>query len=140
MPEGFLAETIAGSQYITLRSGTILDGSVTLPASAVSPGPDGNTDEETIKTITNPKLGIQSVINARPFEGGRNTETDVEYPDPDANRRGPAEADVVGYTGLADDCDRCVAIGLYAGGFPAKNGLSNVLVQPAMGCPLSRSS
>lgn len=79
VPEGFLAETIAGSQYITLRSGTILDGSVTLPASAVSPGPDGNTDEETIKTITNPKLGIQSVINARPFEGGRNTETDVEF-------------------------------------------------------------
>ena len=79
VPEGFLTETTAGAQYITLRSGTIRDGSVTLPASAVFPGPDGNTPEGTIKTITNPKLGIQSVINAKPFEGGRNTETDAEF-------------------------------------------------------------
>ena len=79
VPEGFLTETTAGAQYITLRSGTIRDGSVTLPASAVFPGPDGNTPEGTIKTITSPKLGIQSVINAKPFEGGRNTETDAEF-------------------------------------------------------------
>ena len=79
VPEGFLAETTAGMQYITLRSGTIQDGSVTLPASAVNPGPDGNTTEGTIKNITNPKLGIQSVTNAKPFEGGRNTETDAEF-------------------------------------------------------------
>lgn len=81
VPEGFLAETTAGTQYITLRSGTIRDGSVTLPASAVNPGPDGNTAEETIKTITNPKLGVQSVTNVKPFEGGRNTETDAEFRD-----------------------------------------------------------
>lgn len=79
VPEGFLAETTAGVQYITLRSGVILDGSVTLPASAVSPGPDGNTLEGTVKNITNPKLGIQSVTNAKPFDGGRNTETDAEF-------------------------------------------------------------
>lgn len=79
VPEGFLAETMAGIQYITLRSGIIRDGTVTVPASAVSPGPDGNTVENTIKTITNPKLGIQSVTNVRPFEGGRNTETDAEF-------------------------------------------------------------
>jgi len=79
VPEGFLAETTAGMQYITLTSGVIVDGSVTLPASAVIPGPDGNTAEETIKTITNPKLGVRSVINAKPFEGGRNTETDAEF-------------------------------------------------------------
>lgn len=79
VPEGFLTETTAGVQYITLRSGTIRDGVVTLPASAVSPGPDGNTPEGTIKTITNPKLGIESVINVKPFEGGRNTETDAEF-------------------------------------------------------------
>ncbi len=79
VPEGFLAETTAGIQYITLKSGMIRDGSVTLPASAVNPGPDGNTAEGTIKTITNPKLGIQSVTNVRLFEGGRNTETDAEF-------------------------------------------------------------
>lgn len=79
VPEGFLAETTVGVQYITLRSGVILDGSVTLPASAVSPGPDGNTLEGTVKNITNPKLGIQSVTNAKPFDGGRNTETDAEF-------------------------------------------------------------
>lgn len=79
VPEGFLAETTAGMQYITLRSGIIRDGSVTLPSSAVSPGPDGNTAENTIRTVTNPKLGIQSVTNVKPFEGGRNTETDAEF-------------------------------------------------------------
>ena len=79
VPEGFLAETTAGTQYITLAAGVIIDGSVTLPASAVVPGPDGNTAEETIKTVTNPKLGVRSVTNVKPFEGGRNTETDAEF-------------------------------------------------------------
>lgn len=79
VPEGFLAETTAGMQYITLSSGIIENGSVTLPASAVTPGPDGNTAEETIKNITNPKLGIQTVTNVKAFEGGRNTETDAEF-------------------------------------------------------------
>lgn len=79
VPEGFLAETTAGIQYVTLSSGVIMGGSVTLPASAAVAGPDGNTTENTIKTITNPKLGIKSVINEKPFEGGRNTETDDEF-------------------------------------------------------------
>lgn len=79
VPEGFLAETTAGTPYITLAAGVIIDGSVTLPASAVIPGPDGNTAEETVKTITNPKLGVRSVTNVKPFEGGRNTETDAEF-------------------------------------------------------------
>lgn len=81
VPEGFLAETTAGIQYITLKSGVIRDGAVTLPASAVNPGPDGNTAEATINTITNPKLGVQKVTNVKPFEGGRNTETDAEFRD-----------------------------------------------------------
>ena len=79
VPEGYLAETIAGQQYITLQSGVILDGSITLPASAVVAGPDGNTDAGTITIITNPKTGITSVSNAASFEGGRNTETDDEF-------------------------------------------------------------
>jgi len=79
VPEGFLTETTAGVQYITLQSGVIRNGSVTLPASAAVAGPDGNTAEGTIKNITNPKLGIKSVINERAFEGGRNTETDDEF-------------------------------------------------------------
>lgn len=79
VPEGFLAETTAGMQYVTLSSGVITGGSVTLPASAAVAGPDGNTAAETIKNITNPKLGIRSVINEKAFEGGRNTETDDEF-------------------------------------------------------------
>jgi len=79
VPEGFLAETTAGMQYVTLASGVITGGSVTLPASAAVAGPDGNTAEGTIKNITNPKFGIKSVINERAFEGGRNTETDDEF-------------------------------------------------------------
>ena len=43
VPEGFLAETTAGVQYVTLRAGVITDGSVTLPASAAVAGPDGNS-------------------------------------------------------------------------------------------------
>lgn len=74
-----MAETTAGVQYVTLRSGTIQSGTVTLPASAVSPGPDGNTAEGTVKNITNPKLGIEAVTNVKPFDGGRNTETDAEF-------------------------------------------------------------
>lgn len=79
VPEGFLAETIAGAQYITLSAGVITDSSATLPASAVIPGPDGNTAENTITNITNPKSGIQAVTNPKRFEGGRNTETDAEF-------------------------------------------------------------
>ena len=79
VPEGYLAETVAGQQYITLQSGVILDGSITLPASAVVAGPDGNTDAGTITIITNPKTGITAVTNAASFEGGRNTETDDEF-------------------------------------------------------------
>ena len=79
VPEGFLAETTAGIQYITLQSGTISDGSVTVPASAVVAGPDGNTIAATITTITNPKYGIEAVTNVSDFEGGRNTETDAEF-------------------------------------------------------------
>lgn len=79
VPEGFLAETIAGAQYITLSSGAIENGSVTLPASATVPGPDGNTPENTITNITNPKSGVLAVTNQKRFEGGRNTETDAEF-------------------------------------------------------------
>lgn len=79
VPDGYLAETPSGAQYITLKSGVITDGGVVLPASAVIPGPDGNTAENTINIITNPMSGILAVSNAKPFEGGRNTETDAEF-------------------------------------------------------------
>ncbi|MBQ8135224.1 MAG: baseplate J/gp47 family protein [Lachnospiraceae bacterium] len=79
VPEGFLAETIAGVQYITLQSATIKDGSVIVPATAVIPGPDGNTEAGTITMITNPKTGIATVVNIGAFEGGRDTETDAEF-------------------------------------------------------------
>lgn len=79
VPEGYLAETTAGEQYITLQSGVIKDGSVTLSASAVVPGPDGNTEKSTITNIVNPMSGIAAVTNATSFEGGRNTETDAEF-------------------------------------------------------------
>ena len=79
VPEGYLAETIAGIQYITLTSGIIMDGEVTLPASAVVAGPDGNTAANTISVITNPQSGITAVNNNTAFEGGRNTETDAEF-------------------------------------------------------------
>ena len=81
VPEGYLAETVAGMQYITLQSGVITGGSVTLPATAVVAGPDGNTLEGTITTITNPMSGITAVTNVSAFEGGRNTETDAEFRD-----------------------------------------------------------
>ena len=79
VPEGYLAETVAGAQYIVLSAGVIRDGSVTVPASAVIAGPDSNTAENTITNITNPKTGITGVTNEKPFEGGRDTETDAEF-------------------------------------------------------------
>ena len=79
VPEGYLAETVAGEQYIVLQSGVIQDGSVTLPATAVIAGPAGNTDANTVTVITNPKTGITTVNNTSSFEGGRNTETDAEF-------------------------------------------------------------
>lgn len=81
VPEGYLAEAASGMQYITVSSGVISNGSVTLPATAVSAGPDGNTDAGTITLITNPKIGVNEVINERAFEGGRDTETDAEFRD-----------------------------------------------------------
>ncbi len=79
VPTGFLAETITGTQYVVINSGVISNGTIILPATAAISGPDGNTVENTINTITNPKTGISSVINLSPFEGGRNTETDPEF-------------------------------------------------------------
>lgn len=79
VPEGYLAETVTGKQYVTLQSGVITGGSVTLPASAALPGPDGNTDAGTVRIITNPMPGIRAVSNAGLFEGGRDTETDAEF-------------------------------------------------------------
>ena len=79
VPEGYLAETTAGVQYVTLQSGVITGGSVTLPATAAVAGPDGNTLEGTITGITNPMSGITGVTNVAAFEGGRNTETDAEF-------------------------------------------------------------
>lgn len=79
VPEGYLAETNAGEQYITLQSGVITNGSVTLSASAVVAGPDGNADKNSITNIVNPMSGIETVTNASSFEGGRNTETDAEF-------------------------------------------------------------
>ena len=51
VPEGFLAETTAGMQYITVSSGVIRNGEVTLPATAVSSGPDSNTLKGTITRL-----------------------------------------------------------------------------------------
>ncbi len=79
VPEGFLAETTAGIQYVTIKSGVIQNGFIVLPATAAISGPSGNTAEHTISTITNPKSGITAVTNEQPFEGGRNTETDAEF-------------------------------------------------------------
>jgi len=79
VPEGYLAETVTSIQYITLKGGVIRDGSVVLPATAVVPGPDGNTPGNTITVITNPQSGIMEVTNVSAFEGGRNTETDAEF-------------------------------------------------------------
>lgn len=79
VPVGYLAETIAGIQYSVLSFGVITNGSVTVPASAVVAGPDGNTAENTITNITNPKTGISAVTNEKAFDGGRNTETDAEF-------------------------------------------------------------
>ena len=57
----------------------IVDGSVRLPATATLPGPDGNTAENTVSIITNPKSGILTVTNITSFDGGRDTETDAEF-------------------------------------------------------------
>lgn len=81
IPMGFLAETIVGIQYTTLQAGIITNGSITLPASCTVAGPDGNTAENTVNNITNPKMGITGVTNEKAFEGGRNTETDAEFRD-----------------------------------------------------------
>lgn len=79
VPEGYLAETLAGFQYVTLKAGIIKNGSVTLPARAVIAGPDSNAAENTVTIIVNPKSGVDSVTNEKPFEGGKNTETEAEF-------------------------------------------------------------
>lgn len=79
VPQGWLAATIAGAQYVVQTEGEITGGSVTLPAMAMLAGPDGNTAADTITVIVNPMTGITAVTNPAIFDGGRNTETDAEY-------------------------------------------------------------
>jgi len=81
IPPGWLASRQDGVQYITLASGTIADGTVIIPARAISLGPIGNTAEDMITVIVNPNVipGIEYVTNDAPFSGGRNTETDAEF-------------------------------------------------------------
>lgn len=81
VPVGWLAATNAGTQYVVIKQGVIENGSVTLPATATLPGPEGNTPPNTITSIINPMEGITSVTNPALFDGGRNTETDPEYRD-----------------------------------------------------------
>lgn len=69
VPEGFLAETTAGIQYVTIKSGVIQNGFIVLPATAAISGPSGNTAEHTISTITNPKSGITAVTNEQILKG-----------------------------------------------------------------------
>ncbi len=79
VPVGWLAATVAGTQYVVQTAGTIANGSATAPAMAMLAGPDGNTLPNTITVIVNPMDGITAVTNLAPFDGGRNTETDDEY-------------------------------------------------------------
>jgi len=79
VPVGWLAATIAGTQYVVVTEGIISGGSVSLPARAVLHGPEGNTAANTVTTIINPMGGIESVTNPAAFDGGRNTETPAEY-------------------------------------------------------------
>lgn len=79
VPEGWLASTVAGAQYVVVQEGIIKGGTVTLLARATQAGPDSNTAENTITSIVNPMDGIDAVTNPAPFDGGRDTETDAEY-------------------------------------------------------------
>ncbi len=50
--------------------------SVTLPAAADQPGPDGNVNAGTITIMPTPPTGIQGVVNAEPVGGGKEAESD----------------------------------------------------------------
>lgn len=83
VPEGWLASTVAGLQFFVTETGVIgEDGTVLLPARAVTAGPEGNVAAGTITVIVNPGAAeVTAVTNPDEFIGGRERETDEEFRD-----------------------------------------------------------
>lgn len=64
------------TEAVTLAAGNT---SVDAPIEAIEPGSAGNVAANTITKIIDPISGIESVNNANPTSGGRDTETDEEF-------------------------------------------------------------
>jgi len=78
IPAGTVCLTAGLTAFETVQDGRIPAGAVwtQVPARAVEPGPAGNVDARTIRTMTVAPAGVTAVINPEPFTGGRTREDD----------------------------------------------------------------
>ena len=83
VPEGFLAATAAGLQYVVLSRAVIGEsGTVTVPVRAFYPGTEYNAEPNAITQIVNPDDGrIHRITNPSRVDGGKYRETDEEFRD-----------------------------------------------------------
>lgn len=80
IPEGFLVAA-DGVRFSTDAEVEVVAGSITIGASAVAAGSNGNVQAGVISTIVNPIAGLTAVTNAEPFTGGTEIETDSQLRD-----------------------------------------------------------
>jgi uncharacterized phage protein gp47/JayE len=77
VPEGIIVATKDNITFKTQYEVKIEDGFTIVDIKAVEPGAGGNVAAGTITEVVTPIAGIDSIINEKPTEGGRETELDM---------------------------------------------------------------
>jgi len=113
IPPGWLASTTAGVMFVVMAEGVVGEnGTVIVPAQAVTPGEDGNVLPGMITTVVNPVIpaGVDNVTNPKEFVGGRLRESDEEFRDryyKSVDRAGGVNADAI-RAAILDEVDSVV--------------------------------
>ena len=78
IPAGTLCAGAGAARFATTQDAVMAGGesSVTVPAAAVQPGPEGNIPALAVRVIISPVAGIAAVGNPSPFAGGSPRECD----------------------------------------------------------------
>lgn len=78
VPNGIEVSTTNGLIFVTTQEGIITNGSLELKAESQSEGVDYNVDSNKITRLITSVVGVDSVSNPNPFEGGLDREDDEQ--------------------------------------------------------------